>query len=52
MTAPKLLADPSAGSASVFALLAAVRALIPLVRQHQLIVTHGDGPQVGALAQP
>ena len=28
----------------------AVGALTPLVRQHQLIVTHGNGPQVGALA--
>lgn len=28
----------------------AVGALTPLVRDHQLIVTHGNGPQIGALA--
>jgi carbamate kinase len=28
----------------------AVGALTPLVRRHQLIVTHGNGPQVGVLA--
>jgi carbamate kinase len=28
----------------------AVGALTPLVRQHQLVITHGNGPQVGALA--
>jgi carbamate kinase len=28
----------------------AVGALTPLVRQHQLIVTHGNGPQIGTLA--
>jgi carbamate kinase len=28
----------------------AIGALLPLVREHQLIVTHGNGPQVGALA--
>jgi len=29
---------------------AAVTALAPLARQHQLIITHGNGPQVGLLA--
>jgi carbamate kinase len=28
----------------------AVAALTPLVRHHQLIVTHGNGPQIGTLA--
>ncbi len=28
----------------------AVGALTPLLRQHELIVTHGNGPQIGALA--
>ncbi|MFD0900509.1 carbamate kinase [Actinomadura sediminis] len=28
----------------------AVRALAPLARRHELIVTHGNGPQVGVLA--
>jgi carbamate kinase len=28
----------------------AVRALAPLVREHELIITHGNGPQVGLLA--
>jgi carbamate kinase len=28
----------------------AISALTPLARQHQLIVTHGNGPQVGVLA--
>ena len=30
--------------------VAAVRALAPLARQHELVVTHGNGPQVGLLA--
>ena len=29
---------------------AAVTALAPLLRQHELVVTHGNGPQVGVLA--
>ncbi|WP_110183496.1 carbamate kinase [Nocardioides solisilvae] len=29
---------------------AAVRALAPLAREHELVVTHGNGPQVGVLA--
>ncbi|HVA73316.1 MAG TPA: carbamate kinase [Acidimicrobiales bacterium] len=29
---------------------AAVQALLPLARAHQLVLTHGNGPQVGALA--
>ena len=28
----------------------AARALAPLVRQHDVVVTHGNGPQVGVLA--
>jgi carbamate kinase len=28
----------------------AVRALAPLLRDHQLVITHGNGPQVGVLA--
>lgn len=28
----------------------AAQALVPLVRQHQLIISHGNGPQVGLLA--
>jgi len=28
----------------------AVRALAPLAREHELVVTHGNGPQVGVLA--
>jgi carbamate kinase len=28
----------------------AVRTLAPLARQHQLVITHGNGPQVGVLA--
>ncbi len=28
----------------------AVSALVPLMRRHQLVVTHGNGPQVGVLA--
>ena len=27
------------------------RSLLPLVRSHQVVITHGNGPQVGALAQ-
>lgn len=30
--------------------VSAVAALTPLLRQHQLIITHGNGPQVGVLA--
>lgn len=30
--------------------LAAVDALVPIARDHQLVVTHGNGPQVGVLA--
>lgn len=30
--------------------LAAVAALTPLARQHDLVITHGNGPQVGLLA--
>jgi carbamate kinase len=29
----------------------AVEALVPLAREHQLIVTHGNGPQVGVMAE-
>jgi carbamate kinase len=29
----------------------AVRALVPLARRHQLILTHGNGPQVAVLAR-
>ncbi len=29
---------------------AAVRGLVPLAREHELVVTHGNGPQVGILA--
>jgi carbamate kinase len=29
---------------------AAVRALVPLARDHDLLITHGNGPQVGLLA--
>lgn len=29
---------------------AAVAALVPLAREHELVVTHGNGPQVGLLA--
>ena len=28
----------------------AVEALAPLARHHELVVTHGNGPQVGVLA--
>ena len=31
-------------------LAAAARALAPLAREHELVVTHGNGPQVGLLA--
>ena len=31
-------------------LTAAARALAPLAREHELVVTHGNGPQVGLLA--
>ena len=27
-----------------------VRALAPLAREHELVITHGNGPQVGLLA--
>ena len=30
--------------------LTAVKALTPLAKEHELIVTHGNGPQVGVLA--
>ncbi len=30
--------------------LAAVASLVPLARDHQLVLTHGNGPQVGVLA--
>ena len=29
---------------------AAAQVLAPMVRQHQLIISHGNGPQVGLLA--
>src|SRR5579872_235154 len=29
---------------------AAVEALVPLAEEHQLVLTHGNGPQVGVLA--
>ena len=29
---------------------AAVAALVPLLREHEVIITHGNGPQVGVLA--
>ena len=29
---------------------AAVRALAPLAAEHELVITHGNGPQVGVLA--
>lgn len=31
-------------------LIAAARALAPLAREHELVITHGNGPQVGLLA--
>ena len=31
--------------------MAAVRSLAPLAERHQLIITHGNGPQLGVLAQ-
>ena len=31
-------------------LVAAAQALAPLAREHQLVITHGNGPQVGLLA--
>ena len=31
-------------------MLAAVEALAPLARDHDLVITHGNGPQVGLLA--
>ena len=30
--------------------IAAVEALAPLAREHDLVITHGNGPQVGLLA--
>lgn len=30
--------------------LRAVEALVPIARQHELVITHGNGPQVGLLA--
>ena len=29
---------------------AACKALAPLAKEHQLVITHGNGPQVGLLA--
>ena len=31
-------------------LLAAAKALAPIARKHQVVITHGNGPQVGLLA--
>jgi carbamate kinase len=42
--------QPPDAAAQVANVTLAVKALAPLARQHELVVTHGNGPQVGLLA--
>lgn len=42
--------QPPDAAAQIANVARAVEALAPLARQHELVVTHGNGPQIGVLA--
>jgi carbamate kinase len=42
--------QPPDAAAQIANVTRAVEALAPLARQHELVVTHGNGPQIGVLA--
>jgi len=42
--------EPMTAEAQRINIRAAVRSLLPLVQHHQLVLSHGNGPQVGLLA--
>jgi carbamate kinase len=42
--------EPPDSEVQAHHIIAAVEALAPIVRDHELVVTHGNGPQIGLLA--